>query len=43
MKILSDHQSIEELREVITKYRLLPTDAQIAITCRYYSIPTIVH
>jgi len=41
VKILSDHQSVEELREVITKYRLLPTDAQIAITCKYYSIPTI--
>lgn len=41
VQILRDHQSIEELREVITRYRLLPTDAQIAITCRYYGIPTI--
>ncbi|MCD6428771.1 MAG: PIN domain-containing protein [Desulfurococcales archaeon] len=41
VKILSDYQSIEELKEVITKYRLLPTDAQIAITCRYHNISTI--
>jgi len=41
VKILNDHQSIEELREVIIKYRLLPTDAQIAVTCRYYGISTI--
>ncbi len=41
VRILNDYQSVEELREVITKYRLLPTDAQIAVTCRYYGITTI--
>ena len=41
VKILNDHQSVEELREVITKYRLLPIDAQIAITCQYNGITTI--
>jgi len=41
VKILNDYQSVEELREIIIKYRLLPTDAQIAATCRYYGITTI--
>ena len=41
VRIIKDYQSVEELRDVIIKYRLLPTDAQIAVTCRYYGISTI--
>lgn len=41
VKIISDHQSVEELKEVIMKYKLLPTDAQIAITCRHNGITKI--
>ncbi|MCE4599614.1 MAG: PIN domain-containing protein [Desulfurococcales archaeon] len=41
VKILKDYQSVEELRDIIAQYRLLPTDAQIALTCRYYGISTI--
>lgn len=41
VEILEDYQSIEELRNVITGYRLLPTDAQIAVTCKHYGIKTI--
>jgi len=41
VKILNDYQSAEELREVIIKYGLIPTDAQIAITCQYNGITTI--
>ena len=41
IKILNDYQSVEELKEAIAKYKLLPTDAQIVITCRHYGITTI--
>ncbi len=41
LRIIKDYQSVEELRDVITKYRLLPTDAQIVVTCRYYGVSTI--
>ena len=41
VRILEDYQSVEDLREAITKYRLLPTDAQIAVTCKHYGIETI--
>ena len=41
VRIIKDYQSVEELRDIIIKYRLLPTDAQIAVTCRYYGISTI--
>ena len=41
IRIIKDYQSVEELRDVITKYRLLLADAQIVVTCRYYGISTI--
>ena len=41
MRILKDYQSVEELRDFIVRYKLLPTDVQIALTCRYYGISTI--
>ena len=34
--------SLEEIVKVIVDYNLLPNDALIAITCRYYGIDTIV-
>jgi hypothetical protein len=40
-RILNDYQLVEELKEAVAKYKLLPTDAQIVITCRYYGITTI--
>ena len=39
--VLRDRLDLEELIDVITKYNLLPNDAQIAITCKYYNINTI--
>ncbi|BAN89678.1 PIN domain-containing protein [Aeropyrum camini] len=41
VKILKDYQSVDDLREAIMNYRLLPTDAQIAITCKHHDITTI--
>jgi predicted nucleic acid-binding protein len=41
VRILKDYQSVKELRDTIIKYRLLPTDAQIAVTCKHYNINTI--
>ena len=34
-------KSLREWIEVMHKYRLLPTDALIVVTCRYYDIKTI--
>ncbi|WP_372864793.1 PIN domain-containing protein [Pyrococcus kukulkanii] len=39
--ILPDYQEVSEWREVMKKYKLLPNDALIAITCRHYGIKTI--
>ena len=41
VKILRDYQSVKELREAIAKYKLLPADAQIVVTCQYYGIKMI--
>ena len=41
VRMINDYQSATELREIIEKHRLLPTDAQIALTCRYYGIGII--
>jgi predicted nucleic acid-binding protein len=41
VKILEDHQSTTELLDAMTRYRLLPTDAQIVVTCKHYNIDTI--
>ena len=38
---LLENVDLEDGEEVIAKYRLLPTDAQIAITCKHYNITTI--
>ncbi len=39
--VLPDFQDYRELVEVVKSYRLAPSDAQIALTCRYYGINTI--
>ncbi|WP_456396083.1 PIN domain-containing protein [Thermococcus sp.] len=39
--ILPDTQQTEELRAIMEKYNLLPSDAQIALTCRNYGIERI--
>jgi len=39
--ILPDYQRLSEWREIMEKYRLLPSDAVITATCRYYGIDKI--
>jgi len=39
--LLSDWQDLEELLEVMLSYRLQPSDAQIAVTCRRHGIGVI--
>ena len=39
--VLQDFQSISELKSIMKKYRLMPSDAQITLTCRNYSIEKI--
>ncbi|ASJ16051.1 twitching motility protein PilT [Thermococcus chitonophagus] len=39
--ILPDYQEVGEWREVMKKYKLLPNDALIAITCGHYGIKNI--
>ncbi|NJE61288.1 PIN domain-containing protein [Thermococcus sp. 21S7] len=40
--ILQDVQQTRELRLIMEKYNLLPSDAQIALTCKSYGIERIV-
>jgi predicted nucleic acid-binding protein len=42
IKILEDYYDLKEYIQVMTTYRLLPNDAQIALTCRHYSIDIIL-
>ncbi len=42
MKILEDYYDFKGHIQVMTTYRLLPNDAQIALTCRHYGIDTIL-
>ncbi|AEH25434.1 PIN domain-containing protein [Pyrococcus yayanosii] len=39
--VLPDYQEVSEWREVMKKYKLLPNDALIAITCKHYGINTL--
>ncbi len=39
---LQDKATIEEIHETMIKYRLLPGDAIIALTCKHYGIDTIL-
>jgi len=40
--MLQDKAAINEIHETMIKYRLLPGDAIIALTCRHYGISTIL-
>ncbi len=42
IKVLEDYYDFKEYIQVMTTYRLLPNDAQIALTCRHYDIDTIL-
>ena len=39
---LQDEATIKEIHETMIKYRLLPGDAIIALTCKHYGISTIL-
>ncbi len=39
--VLKNYQDPEELVKTIKLYRLVPNDAQIALTCKHYNIETI--
>ena len=41
VEVLHDKQDVNELVETAILYRLLPSDAQVAITCKHYNINTI--
>ncbi|MCE4605784.1 MAG: PIN domain-containing protein, partial [Desulfurococcales archaeon] len=40
--VLRDYAEPKELIETMRKYRLTPSDAIIALTCKHYSIDTIL-
>jgi len=40
--LLRDYAEPKELLETIRKYRLTPSDAIIALTCKHYGIDTII-
>ena len=40
--VLRDEATVDEIHETMIKYSLLPGDAIIALTCRHYSINTIL-
>ncbi len=39
---LQDKATIDEIHETMIKYRLLPGDTIIALTCKHYGIDTIL-
>jgi len=42
IEIVSDYFNYEEYLQIIREFKLLPNDAQIALTCRHYGINTIL-
>ena len=40
--IVSDYFDYNEYFQIIQEFKLLPNDAQIALTCRHYGIGTIL-
>lgn len=42
IRVLYDKATLEELHEVMKRYRLLPGDALIALTCKHYNIRRIL-
>ncbi len=41
VEILTDHQDVSEIWEIMCEYKLLPNDALIVATCRHYGIKKI--
>jgi len=39
--VLQDSPQIEELRKIMEKYHLMPSDAQIVLTCKSYGVDKI--
>ncbi len=42
INVIEDKATLQELIETAKKYHLLPADALIALTCKHYSIDTIL-
>ena len=42
IEVVNDYFNYQEYIKTITEYRLLPNDAQIALTCKHYNIDTIL-
>ena len=42
IKVVSDYFDYEKYLQIIWKIRLLPSDAQIVLTCKHYRINTIL-
>ncbi len=42
IKLVSSAYTEQELYDTVLRYRLLPSDAVIALTCRHYGIGTII-
>jgi len=42
IEIIGDHFEYNEYLGIIQEYKLLPNDAQIALTCRHHCIKTIL-
>lgn len=42
VEIVSDYFDYNEYLRIVQEFKLLPSDAQIALTCRHYGIDTIL-
>ncbi len=42
IKIINDYFDYDEYLQIIQSFKLLPNDAQIALTCKHYGINTIL-
>jgi len=42
IEIVSDYFNYEEYLQIIREFKLLPNDAQIALTCRHYGVDAIL-
>ena len=42
ISLVADTKGVDSIREMAEKYRLLPSDALIAATCRHHNIKRII-
>ncbi len=42
VKVINDYFEYNEYLRILQEYKLLPNDAQIALTCKHYAIGTII-